>query len=161
MKHESPAPLDRADFAFIVKHAPLVSIDLIVRNRRGQMPLGYRRNQPASRSWFVPGGSIRKNERIAAAFRRVTLDELGLALPIAAARFVGVFEHLYADNFTGDPSFGTHYVVLAYEIAIEDERLSLPQRQHSEYLWLDDAAILARADVHPNTQAYCTGSRLE
>lgn len=65
-----------------------------------------------------------------------------------------MFEHLYADNFSSDATVGTHYVVLAYQLRAEAEELDLPADQHDRYVWLSDAAVLARPDVHPHTQAY-------
>jgi colanic acid biosynthesis protein WcaH len=141
-------------FKLIVEHTPLVSIDLIVRNEGGHMLLGMRRNRPAQDCWFVPGGRIAKNEPMAQAFLRITRDELGTAFSAEACRFVGVFEHIYADNFSGDPTFGTHYVVLAHELRVTDTQLALPQAQHSGYRWASDADILADDVVHENTKAY-------
>ncbi len=142
-------------YAQIVRLTPLTSIDLIVRNRRGQMLLGLRRNRPAQGSWFVPGSRFGKNETIAAAFTRITADELGREMSVSEARFLGVFEHFYDDNFSTDPSFGTHYVVLAYALDVDPESLAPPDDQHRDYLWLDDRQMLSRDDVHPNTRAYC------
>ncbi len=61
-------------FKLIVAHAPLVSIDLVVRNARGEMLLGLRRNRPAQDYWFAPGGRIGKDERLADAFHRITRE---------------------------------------------------------------------------------------
>jgi len=93
-------------FSSIVRHAPLVSIDLVIRNPRGEILVGFRRNRPAQGYWFVPGGRIGKGERIAEAFARITRGELGTEHRIENAVFLGVFEHIYEDNFSGDPSFG-------------------------------------------------------
>lgn len=142
-------------FRLVVEHTPLVSIDLVVRNARSEMLLGYRRNRPAQGCWFVPGGRIAKDETREAAYARLTQIELGAALPFAEAGFLGAFEHIYSDNFSAEPTFGTHYVVLAYTIAAEAQQLRLPNEQHSHYLWLPDAEILVRPDVHANTKAYC------
>jgi colanic acid biosynthesis protein WcaH len=57
--------LSRSSFIDVVKRTPLVSIDIIVENRRNQVLLGLRKNEPAKGFWFVPGGRILKNERIA------------------------------------------------------------------------------------------------
>ena len=139
----------------VVELTPLVSIDLIVRDRRGRVLVGYRRNRPAQGYWFVPGGRLGKNETRREAFARLTVDELGVELNIDRARFVGVFEHLYPDNFTGDPRFGTHYVVLAYLIEAGLEQLQLPADQHSDYAWLTEEELLRRGDVHDYSKAYC------
>src|SRR6267142_1083027 len=98
------------EFLRIVEATPLVSIDLIIRNKRGEVLLGWRVNRPAQSSWFVPGGRIRKNERVKEALRRISQCELGVI--IGEAKLVGVFDHIYEDNFLGTPGVNTHYVVL-------------------------------------------------
>lgn len=145
-----PAPI----FATVVEHTPLVSIDLVVRDRAGRMLVGLRRNRPAQGTWFVPGGRIAKGETLDAAFARITHAELGRAFARRGARFLGAYDHIYPDNALGAPGFGTHYVVLAHALACDADALALPVDQHADYRWLADAELLARDDVHPNTRAY-------
>ena len=96
-------PLPRADFLTGVRLLPLVSVDLIVRDEADRMLVGERSNRPAQGSWFVPGGCVRKDERLADAYRRITEAELGRALERADSRFLGVFEHFYEDNAGDEP----------------------------------------------------------
>ena len=146
--------LSQADFGFIVRHTPLVSIDLIVRNPDDAILLGLRRNEPAKDTWFVPGGVIRKGETRAQAFERISHMELGHALSIHDAQFLGVHEHHYPSNFTGTTDFGTHYVVLAYELNRADQTTYVPDDQHHRYRWFSLPDLLADSQVHPNTKAY-------
>jgi colanic acid biosynthesis protein WcaH len=146
--------LPHAEFAAVVRHAPLVSIDLVVRNRRGEVLVGLRRNRPALGSWFVPGGRIVKAERIADAFKRIVRAELGIVHRIEDAAFLGVFEHIYADNFSGDPAFGTHYVVLGYALLTDPASLALPSDQHDDYRWLPEPILVGDPNVHEYTKAY-------
>lgn len=62
----------------VIKNAPLVSVDIIAKNKEGKILLGLRKNEPAINTWFIPGGHIRKNEGLDSAFRRIVKDELGL-----------------------------------------------------------------------------------
>jgi colanic acid biosynthesis protein WcaH len=146
--------LDREEFLQVVERTPLVSIDLIVRDADGRVLLGRRTNEPAKGFWFVPGGRIHKGERIAAAFRRITAAELGKPFDIGDAKFIGVFEHLYSTNFAAKPGVGTHYVVLAYELAATDLPEQLPADQHGEFQWFDVQRIVETDSVHENTRAY-------
>ncbi len=145
--------LERSDFFHVVRLTPLVSIDLVVRDAAGRVLVGWRVNRPARDSWFVPGGRVYKNERLADAFRRTALAELGRAFELDAARPLGVYEHLYDDNALGEPGVGTHYVVLAYELCVEGE-LPLPDAQHSRHRWMTVDELVADEAVHPNTRAY-------
>ena len=145
--------LDKESFRQIVASAPLISIDLIVRNEVGQVLLGQRLNRPAQGYWFVPGGRVRKDERLAAAFERLTEDELGIRLSIATADFLGPFEHFYPDNFSGS-DFSTHYVVLGYELISSTSLDTLPEEQHSHYRWFTVPELLASEQVHPHTKLY-------
>ncbi|WP_310633026.1 GDP-mannose mannosyl hydrolase [Paraburkholderia sp.] len=139
----------------VVRLAPLVAIDLIVVDAQGRVLLGQRRNRPARGTWFVPGGRIRKEERLDAAFTRIVETELGIAgMQRAAARFGGVYEHLYPDNFAAENGIGTHYVVLAYAFTLDSTVPVGRFDQHSQYAWLTPEEILARDDVHANTKAY-------
>jgi colanic acid biosynthesis protein WcaH len=79
---------------------------------------------------------------------------LGEAFAISDAKFVGVFEHLYATNFAERASIGTHYVVLAYELRTDDLPQTLPADQHGEFDWFDLQRILNAQNVHANTRAY-------
>jgi len=143
------------DFLDVVRLTPLVAIDLIVRDAEARVLIGHRRNRPARDTWFVPGGRIHKDETLDAAFARIADAELGIArLARSTARFEGVFEHHYEDNFAAEPGVSTHYIVLAYALQLTSSVPVGRLDQHSEYLWLSPAALLARPDVHENTKAY-------
>jgi|RhiMethySRZTD1v2_1073278.scaffolds.fasta_scaffold922927_1 colanic acid biosynthesis protein WcaH len=151
----TPVRLPPELFLSIVELTPLVSLDFVVRDSAGRMLVGYCRNRPARGFWFVPGGRLGKNETRREAFGRLTLAELGVELDFARGRFIGVFEHLYPDNFAAEPRLGTHYVVLAYAIEAKPAELRLPDDQHARYAWLDEGEMLRRDDVHDYSKAYC------
>lgn len=149
-----PRLLSDEDFAFIVRNAPLVSVDLIIRDPEHRVLLGCRVNEPAKGHYFVPGGAIRKNETIQNAFAKILKAETGLHTSINEAKFIGVFEHFYDTNRFGDPEYGTYYVVLAYELSLTERPSVKLDLQHSDIRWLSDAEVLSAPDVHPNAKAY-------
>lgn len=148
--------LDDRALAQIIRNTPLVSIDLIVRNAEGKILVGLRENEPAKGTYFVPGGRIRKDETIADALARIAKAEIGLNAAIGDARFRGVFEHPYSTNRYGEEGYGTHYVVLAYDLNASEATLKLPTAQHSAFRWMDEAALMAAPNVHPHTKAFFT-----
>ncbi len=150
----APQRLSREDFLTVVRLAPLVSLDLVVSNACGEVLVGLRTNRPAEGFWFVPGGRIQKDERMDAAFRRLTGEELGRPMGLAEASLLGVYEHLYEDNFAGEPGASTHYVVIAHRLTLDVELASLPGAQHARWKWMSVEALRADETVHANTRAY-------
>ena len=145
--------LDKAQFQQVVAATPLISIDLIVRNEFGLVLLGRRLNRPAQGFWFVPGGRVRKDERLNDAFWRLTEEELGIVASRDNARFLGPYEHFYVDNFSGE-DFSTHYVVLGYELAWLGQHNLLPVSQHDQYRWFSVDELLQDPCVHQHTKDY-------
>jgi colanic acid biosynthesis protein WcaH len=79
---------------------------------------------------------------------------LEISIGFDEAGFLGVFEHLYDDNFLGAPDVSTHYVVLAYEFHLSDNRPLVLDDQHSEVKWWHVEELLQDPGVHENTKAY-------
>ncbi|WP_406828069.1 GDP-mannose mannosyl hydrolase [Microbulbifer sp. ARAS458-1] len=149
--------LPREIFKTVVSSTPLVSIDLVVRNDLGEILLGERLNRPAQGCWFVPGGRIVKNESLADAFLRLTEEELGVAVPVEQAEFIGPFEHFYSDSVFGaaeSEGVSTHYVVLGYSIKLNLDVAALPNQQHGNYRWWPEESLLADPSVHKHSKWY-------
>lgn len=146
--------LDKQTFSTVIKSTPLVSIDLVIKNNRGQALLGKRLNRPAKDCWFVPGGRILKDESLADAFVRLTTEELGQVFTIDQATLLGPFDHFYQDNVFGD-EFTTHYVAIAYVLNIGDDLTNLPlDVQHGGYQWFEINDLLKHEKVHKHTKWY-------
>ena len=149
-----PRFLDHAELNTVIRLAPLISIDLVIRNGRDEVLLGLRKNEPAKGLFFVPGGMILKNERLVDAFARLVKTETDHAATLDDARLIGVFEHFYDNNRSGDAGYGTHYVVLGYELRWPSTAVPRPDDQHSKLRWWSVAELLASDRVHENAKAY-------
>jgi colanic acid biosynthesis protein WcaH len=146
--------MDPATFLQIVDSTPLVSIDLIIEDEHESVLLGMRNNRPAKGYWFVPGGIIRKNEKLSEAFKRISSVEIGTELAITDATLLGAYDHLYEDNFLDIHGINTHYVVLAYKIKANKRINFQPNSQHSEMQWWLKDNLLKHPKVHENTKCY-------
>jgi colanic acid biosynthesis protein WcaH len=149
-----PSFLSHAEVDTVIRLAPLIAIDLIIRDARDNVLLGLRKNEPAKGCYFVPGGMILKNERLAEAFARLVKNETDHSASFDDARLIGVFEHFYTTNRSGAGDYGTHYVVLGYEYKWPAAVVPNPDDQHSELRWWPVADLLASDRVHDNTKAY-------
>lgn len=150
-----PQKLPKSEFLELIKNGPLISIDLIIKNKSGDVLVGYRNNSPARNMWFVPGGRIYKNQRLDTEFERITLTELGKTYKRSEALFYRVAEHFYpGENVFDAPGVDTHYIVLAYALDHFEEDFTPADSQHSLFRWMPVDELMQRDDVHENTKDY-------
>jgi colanic acid biosynthesis protein WcaH len=145
--------LDEQTFEQVVRSAPLCSIDFVIRDPDSYTLVGLRINEPAKGYNFVPGGRVRKDERLADAFRRILAEETSIEADLSDAKYLGVFEHFYTTNKFGKPGFGTHYICHAYALALGRRPIVTADRQHSELIWARPTE-LSKLNLHPYSAAY-------
>jgi len=144
--------LDKSTYYDIIKLTTLTSIDLIfIYNDK--ILVGLRNNNPAKGTFFVPGCRTGKNELIKDGIIRVAKEEVGLDINPNNAQLLGVFDHIYNNNFKDD-TFETHYVVSAYLIKLDIEPLLLKDNQHSCLNWLTFQEFKNMESVHQYTKNY-------
>jgi colanic acid biosynthesis protein WcaH len=146
--------LSKELFSSVIENTPLISIDLLVQNTKGEILLGKRVNEPAKDFWFVPGGRVFKDETLNEAFTRTVKEEIGLDIKREKSSFYGLYEHFYDENVF-NTAFSTHYIVLAHKI-VTDSELTL-NNQHDSYGWFSKEELLSRDDVHQYTKDYFNG----
>jgi colanic acid biosynthesis protein WcaH len=146
--------LSHSDLNTVVRLAPLVSIDLIVRDTSNRVLLGLRNNEPAKGYFFVPGGIILKDEPLSEAFARIIKKEINNSATLEQAKLIGAFDHFYETNHSGEPGYGTRYIALAHEVRLQDTSSIAPDSQHSEYSWWTESDLLKSNRVHENTKVY-------
>src|SRR6266852_7518979 len=140
--------LSDSDINTVIRLAPLVSIDLIIRDPANRVLLGLRNNEPAKGYFFVPGGNILKDEPLSEAFARIMKKEINQPGMREHAKLMGAFDHFYETNRSGDPGYGTRYIALAHEVRLNDISGIAPDSQHSEYGWWTEPDILGSDRVH-------------
>ena len=148
--------LPHDEYLEVIDRTPLVSIDLIIQNSDNQILLGKRTNEPAKDTWFVPGGVIRKNERMHEAMSRLSEKELGFVITPSQTTLLGVYEHLYDSNFALEPGIDTHYVVIGHKYTLPSHQEIHADEQHECFQWWNIADLLSSPEVHENTKAYFT-----
>jgi len=67
--------LPDAVFRFVLKLTPMINVDLLVRNERGEHLLAWREDE-YGQGWHVPGGIVRYKESIEHRIAAVAEDEL-------------------------------------------------------------------------------------
>ncbi len=145
-------------FKEVVKNTPLIALDLIVIDKEGRILLGLRNNNPGKGSWSVPGGRIYKNEILKEAFKRISKNELGLAVDVNRIRFRGIYEHFYQESVFNEANINTHYVTIACEVKpAETDEIAL-NSQHNQYKYFSLKELLGSKEVLENTKHFFVGT---
>ncbi|MDR3571084.1 MAG: NUDIX domain-containing protein [Candidatus Pacebacteria bacterium] len=152
--------LDDSVFRDLIKNAPLVSIDLIVKDPNRKIAVVRRTRNPAKGDYFVPGGRIYKGEELSVALKRIADYELRIDVDLVPHRFFGAFTHIYETNRFDESGYGTHYVVLAYEIRVERQS-DFFDADHDEIKWITADEILASDSVNSYVKRYFSAPRFE
>lgn len=114
---------------------PILCVDVVVRNGRGEYLLVKRANPPMQGEWWVVGGRVLKGETLADAVARKVREEAGLE--VSSVRPVGYFETVAdANPFGLDFDYHAVSVVFRTEVAGDgDVRLDA---QSVEWKWARD-----------------------
>lgn len=106
-------PLSKEEFDAIFSKVPRLTVEVIVRNDRGEIYLTKRAIEPCKGQWHLPGGTVRYAEPLVEAVKRVAQDEIGLS--VKEAKLVGYIEYPshYKRNL-GSP-VGIVFEVVDYE----------------------------------------------
>jgi ADP-ribose pyrophosphatase YjhB (NUDIX family) len=67
-------------FYFIGRNAPLINVDLLIRNPEGSILMTWRDDVHCGKGWHIPGGIIRFQEKIEDRIKKVALSELGFSV---------------------------------------------------------------------------------
>lgn len=137
--------ISESEWQTIVKHVPIVSVDLIVFYNDAVL-LAKRENEPARGEWFVPGGRVLKNETREEAVHRVAEQELGVDVELLES--LGAYEHIYKTADV-DVSNGKHYLANGYVVRPRDDDFELDS-QHSDARFFEAPP----EDPHENIAAY-------
>lgn len=151
--------LENKTFENIVRNSPVCAVDICILNDNNKLLLGKRKNPPAKDFFFVPGGRIRKGETLFLATNRILNTELNYEISkniFSKIKLLGIFEHFYDDNFIGNNSFPSHYLIVAYLVSLSllKKKYSVDfQDQHEEYIWYN---LSSENDIkiHPYIKDY-------
>jgi len=100
--------LSYEEFLESLRLCPRLTVELLVKNKKGEVLLVKRLRPPFKGYWHLPGGFLLKSESITNCAKRLSLEELGFELNLRDGKFLGLFE-----TIKGDPrGHILHYVLM-------------------------------------------------
>jgi colanic acid biosynthesis protein WcaH len=85
-----------AQFKQILEVMPVLCVDVVLRNSRGEYLLVKRANEPLKGQWWVVGGRVFKDETLEQAVRRKVKQEVGLT--VQDLEPIGYYEDWFEKN---------------------------------------------------------------
>ena len=136
--------LSTAEYRRIMETMPVVCIDCVVRNEKGEYLLLKRANEPLKGEYWVPGGRLHRNELLEDAVHRKMREELGIAVEILEC--LGFYEEFF-EKTAQDAANGFHAISFLYLVRPLKDEIEL-DAQSSDWGWFED--IPARLRGHKN-----------
>lgn len=104
------------EFIKSFESAPRPAISLLIENKKGEILLTKRKQEPFANHWHLPGSFIDKGESIHTCIRRIAKDELNVDLDPTKAKLLTVSE-----NIDKDPR--GHVIELIYKFVVDNDFL--------------------------------------
>ncbi len=114
----------------ILESLPIPCIDLLVKNKKGEILLIKRKNEPQKDEWWVPGGRVLYGERREDAAKRKLYEEC--LLTGENCKQIACFEFI----FEKPANKKYHNIVTLFEVTVDDaEQRVILDEQSEEYSW--------------------------
>lgn len=135
--------LPAEEYRNILRAVPIVCVDCVVVGEGGAVLLVKRRNAPLQGEFWLPGGRLHKNERLAEAVHRKMREEIGVDVEIIGN--IGFFEEFF-DHTAENAEGGAHAVSIVYLVRALSSDFKLDS-QSSAWAWFED--VPPRLRKHP------------
>jgi ADP-ribose pyrophosphatase YjhB (NUDIX family) len=100
--------LPKEVFGLISELTPLVNVDLLIKNERGQTLLTWREDEYYGASWHIPGGIIRFKETAGERIAKVADSELNMTV-----KFINYPIHI-TEIISNKRDYRGHFISLLY-----------------------------------------------
>ena len=109
-------------FHFVSSLIPIVNVDLVVFNSKGQILLAMRNDPHCGKGWHIPGGCVRFKETIDSRIKKVAQNELNLTDFTYDKEPMKVFEIMWDKDQRSleNDDERAHFITLAYKCNAPD-----------------------------------------
>jgi colanic acid biosynthesis protein WcaH len=106
---------------------PILCVDLIIQNSKGEYLLVKRDNEPVKGFWWIPGGRVIKNDDVYASAQKKCIQEIGV--DIEDWRVVGIYDDQYDTNAHGlETRIHTLSILCRTDVKVEYDEIKLDEQ---------------------------------
>ena len=125
------------DFKKIMSKMPIVCIDGVIVNEKGEYLLVKRKYEPLKGEYWVPGGRLLKNEKLVDAIKRKVKQEVGIKVKVE--KILGFFEYVFEKTRLNVPD-GFHAISFIFLLTPLEQKIIL-DKQSSDWKWSKELPI--------------------
>ena len=103
----------------ILEVLPILCVDIVINNPKGEYLLIKRANEPLKGRWWVVGGRVLKGETLKQTAVRKAAEEVGLK--ITDVKPIGYYEGAFEKNIFGSPT-PMHSVSVVFSSIVDDHQ---------------------------------------
>lgn len=109
-------------FLFASTLMPVVNVDILATNSKGEMLLSWRDDPHCGRGWHVPGGCVRLNETFETRIQKTALAELGTEVVFDPVP-IGIYQIFAGQERQGlkDQRERAHFITVAFHCRLPEE----------------------------------------
>jgi len=135
----------------ILEVLPILCVDVIITNSRGEYLLVKRKGKPLEGHWWVVGGRVLKGETLEQAVVRKVQTEVGLTL--RNLRAVGYCEEVFPDA-PFEVQSGLHTVSVVFSGEVDNRQPIKLDDQSADWLYAKALPAAFRVQPFPGSQDY-------
>lgn len=135
-------------FELVSELTPIVNVDLLIRNKNGEVLVSWRDDDICKKGWHIPGGVVRFKETLIERVHKTALSELGTDV-IVSDKPLEVNEIILNQSVRG------HFISFLYECEICGELSGISDAQcfeEGKLHWykkgLDEPLVIGQRNIY-------------
>jgi len=121
-------------FYFASRIVPMINVDLLIKNKKGQTLLAWRDDNFYNQGWHIPGGIIRFKETAEQRIQKVAIQEIGAKVKFEPQP-IGIYQFFAKHETRG------HFISLLYKCSVPDsfepKNKNIKEKQAGYIKWHD------------------------
>jgi len=124
----------------IIENTIIQTVDIVFLNRKNQILLGLRKNNPLEWVYYLPWWRRNKNEKMLDSAKRKSKEELWIDINISKLIFLWVYDDIYNNSIYKNVWTHCSPIIYVYKLSKKEINEIKIDKQHSEFKFfnLDD-----------------------
>lgn len=124
-------------YKLIIENTIIEAVDLMIINKKWQLLLWLRNNEPLKWIYYMPWWRRYKNELLMDSVKRKAHEELWLKIDETTLSLLWIYDDIYDNSIFGNTPSHYSSITYVYKINEDDEKSIIYDNQHEELKFFD------------------------